>query len=150
MISSGSIKTSSATESVKFSSTFSVFVFFLGDVRRARGGFLFGSSLKLFQECKTGLAPSSKRIHVPQEVYITYVLRNASHKVLCSLQPRSHLCYCVSLQDYTTNLLFFAEQAKRRGAFLPLMCVNISLYLGVQPRFHDGSLSFSFFVFFLR
>ena len=36
------------------------------------------------------------------------------------------------------------------GAFLPLMCVNISLYLGVQPRFHDGSLSFSFFVFFLR
>ena len=29
------------------------------------------------------------------------------------------------------------------------MCVNISLYLGVQPRFHDGSLSFSHFVFFL-
>ena len=102
MISPGSIKTSSETESVKFSSTFSVLFFFLGDVRRARGGFLFGSSLKLFQECKTGLAPSSKRIRVPP-----YVLRNASHKVLCSFQPRSHLCYCVSLQDYTTNLLFF-------------------------------------------
>ena len=44
--------------------------------------------------------------------------------------------------------LFFAEQAKRRGAFLPLMCVNISLYLGVQPRFHDDSLSFSHFCLF--
>ena len=31
---------------------------------------------------------------------------------------------------------------------LPLMCVNISLYLGVQPRFHDGSLSFSHFCLF--
>ena len=38
------------------------------------------------------------------------------------------------------DLLIFAEQAKRSGAFLPLMCVNISLYLGVQPRFHDGSI----------
>ena len=43
---------------------------------------------------------------------------------------------------------FIAEEAKRRGAFLPLMCVNISLYLGVQPRFHDGSLSFSHFCLF--
>ena len=34
----------------------------------------------------------------------------------------------------------FAEQAKRRGAFLPLMCVNISLYFSVQPRFHDYSI----------
>ena len=31
---------------------------------------------------------------------------------------------------------------------MPLMCVNISLYLGVQPRFHDGSLSFSHFCLF--
>ena len=46
------------------------------------------------------------------------------------------------------KLPLFAEQAKRRGAFLPLMCVNISLYLGVQPRFHDGSLSFSHFCLF--
>ena len=29
----------------------------------------------------------------------------------------------------------FAEQAKRRGAFLPLMCVNISLYFGCSASF---------------
>ena len=29
---------------------------------------------------------------------------------------------------FNVHGIFIAEQAKRRGAFLPLMCVNISLY----------------------
>ena len=41
---------------------------------------------------------------------------------------------------FAFSAALIAEQAKRRGAFLPLMCVNISLYFGVQPRFHDYSI----------
>ena len=70
-------------------------------------------------------------IYIPPETTKDILLKNA----LCLIKQ---------------YILIIAEQAKRRGAFLPLMCVNISLYFGVQPRFHDGSLSFSFFVFFLR
>ena len=67
---------------------------------------------------------------------ITYMVKSSD----TMLRDRAKICYILYSKRNILFTSFIAEQAKRRGAFLPLMCVNISLYLGVQPRSHDGSL----------
>ena len=51
---------------------------------------------------------------------------------------RCALYFSTSENSLVSHVKFIiAEQAERRGSLLPLKCIIIALYLGVQPRSHE-------------